>query len=97
MVIWLTKRENPDVDAHGKEVVNWMIFVGIVGAASYAFALLGMLFGQAVAWAGGAMIFVGLLLVFVALLVAFVCAIIGAIKASEHKLFRYPMLFRAIK
>lgn len=97
LIIWLTKREDPIINDHGKEVVNWAIFVGITGFAGYAFSLLGMLIGHGISWVGAVMVFAGLASVFLVLIAAFVCAIIGAIKASEGRLFRYPTLFRLIK
>lgn len=81
LVLWLTNREKPDVDAHGKEVMNWKIFTAIVCIAALPLVC----------------IYVGFLVWFVMWVLTVIYAIIGAIKASNGELIRYPMFFRLIK
>jgi len=81
LVLWLVNREKPGVDLHGKEVMNWIIFVLIAGIACLPLAFCG----------------IGLVLAVVLSLAVVVCAIIGAVKASNGELFRYPMPFRLIR
>ena len=81
LALWLANRSKPDVDMHGKEVMNWVIFVTIAGVSALVLVLCG----------------VGLVLLVVLGLAVIVCAILGAVKASKGELFRYPMPFRLIK
>lgn len=82
LIIWLAKRaESPEIDAHGKEAVNFQISMLIynVVAAVFCLVLIGFVF-LAILWVLNA-IFV----------------IIAAIQASEGKLYRYPMTIRFIQ
>ena len=80
LVLWLTNRDKPDVDRHGKEVVNFMIIVvpSICICAVLMVAL------------------VGFLLLPLVLVGQLVCVILAVVKASNNEFFRYPMPFRAI-
>jgi uncharacterized Tic20 family protein len=81
LILWLVNREKPGIDAHGKEVMNWIIFlvILIVPSIVLAFCYIGFCF---------------LLVIGVAQVVY---AILGAMKASKGELMRYPMPFRLIK
>lgn len=81
LVLWLMNREKPNIDAHGKEVVNWIIFLIIVTIPCLILVFC----------------YIGLLLVPLILLAQVIFAIIGGVKASKGELFRYPMPFRLIK
>ncbi len=82
LIVWLVKRdESPEIDAHGKESINFqlsMVIYNIV-AAILCLVVIG---------------FVLLLLLWVA---NTVLVIVASIKASEGKLYRYPFTIRFIK
>ena len=82
IIIWqLKKTEFPEVDAHGKVVVNWMISGIIYGAVCFllSFILIG----------------IPLLIVLGALAVIF--PIIGGIKANNGELWKYPLSIPFLK
>jgi hypothetical protein len=80
LVLWLTNRDKPDVDRHGKEVVNFMI---IIVASLFLSGLL-------------CLILIGFLLLPVVLIFQLVCVIVAVVKAGNDEFFRYPMLVRFI-
>jgi uncharacterized protein len=76
IVIWqLKKNDMPGIDAHGKVVVNW-----IISALIYAIVCIPLFF---------IVIGVPLLMLLGVLSVAF--PIVGAIKASNGELWKYPL------
>ncbi|MBA3273302.1 MAG: DUF4870 domain-containing protein [Chthoniobacterales bacterium] len=82
LIVWLVKRDaSPEIDAHGKEALNFQISMLIYTLVSAVFCLvlIGFLF-LAVLWVLNA-----------------VFVIIAAIQASEGKLYRYPMTIRFIQ
>lgn len=82
LVIWLAKREDsPEIDAHGKESVNFQISMLIysVIAGILCFVLIG----------------IPILILLHFLNIIFV--IIATIQASDGRLFRYPLSIRLIK
>jgi uncharacterized Tic20 family protein len=82
LIVWLMKRdESPEIDAHGKEAVNFQISMLIynIVAAVFCLVLIGFVF-LAVLWVLNA-----------------VFVIIAAIQASDGKLYRYPMTIRFIQ
>lgn len=81
LVLWLSNRENPTVDLHGKEVMNWKVFTLIVCVAAAPLACIS----------------IGILVWIVMWVLTLVYGIIGAVKASNGELIRYPMFFRLIK
>ncbi len=88
LVLWLLKKaESPYLDAHGKEVLNfnisWSIYMGacFVGFILLVWILIGFLF---------------LPLMFILGVAWLIFVIIGSIKASEGKLYRYPLTIRFI-
>jgi uncharacterized Tic20 family protein len=81
LVLWLVNRKDPRLDAQGKEVMNWVIFISIYSAVSAVLIL----------------VLVGILLLLVGAVGVIVFAILGAIKASKGEFFRYPMPFRLLK
>ncbi|MEP6936951.1 MAG: DUF4870 domain-containing protein [Chthoniobacterales bacterium] len=85
LLIWLLKRDElPEIDEHGKESLNFQISLFIYAAAIVAscFVLIGLL-----------------LLPFLAVLhlANVVLVVIASIKASEGRLYRYPLTIRLIK
>lgn len=81
LIIWLTNRDKPGVEEHGKEVTNWVIFLVIASIASVLLACCA----------------IGLCLIPVLAIGQIVFAVLGAIKASKGELMRYPMPFRLLK
>lgn len=81
LILWLVNRQKPGVDAHGKEVMNWIIFLIIVTIPSLILMFC----------------YIGFCLMGAIVIAQVVYAILGAIKASKGELQRYPMPFRLIK
>ena len=82
LVVWLAKRENsPEIDAHGKESLNFQISMLIYNliAAVFCLVLIGFFF-LAVLWVLNA-----------------VFVIVASIQASDGKFYRYPMTIRFIQ
>jgi uncharacterized Tic20 family protein len=82
LVFWLCKKDgSPDVDAHGKEAINFQISVTIyaIVAGLTWFILIGRILLPAV-------IIGGLLL-----------TIMAALSASKGKFYRYPLTIRFLK
>ncbi len=76
IVIWQVKKTDlPGLDPHGKMVVNWMI-----SACLYAILCFLLIF-----------VIVGIPLILALCLVAIVFPIIGAIKANDGVLWKYPL------
>jgi len=82
LILWLIKRDDaPELDAHGKEAVNFQISMLIynVVAAVFCLVLVGFAF-LAILW-----------------ILNTVFVIIAAIQASDGKFYRYPMTIRFIQ
>jgi uncharacterized Tic20 family protein len=81
LIVWLVKRgDSPEIDAHGKESLNFQISMLIYDAiaAILCFVLIG----------------IPILIALWVLNTVFV--IIASVKASEGKLYRYPFTIRFI-
>jgi uncharacterized Tic20 family protein len=82
LIVWLVKRgDSPEIDAHGKEALNFQISMLIYTLISGVFCL--VLIG---------FLFLAILWVLNAILV-----IIASIQASEGKFYRYPMTIRFLQ
>jgi len=82
LVVWLVKREeDPFIDEHGKEAVNFQITMLI------AFLVAGVLI----------FVLIGILLLPLLAIANVVLVIIAGMKASNGEHFRYPMTIRLIK
>ena len=82
LILWLVKRDDaPELDAHGKEAVNFQISMLIYNAVAAVFCL--VLIG---------FVFLAILWVLNAIFV-----IIASIQASDGKFYRYPMTIRFIQ
>jgi uncharacterized Tic20 family protein len=82
LIVWLVKRdESPEIDAHGKEALNFQISMLIynIVAAVFCLVLIGFFF-LAILWVLNA-----------------VFVIIASIQASDGKFYRYPMTIRFIQ
>lgn len=83
LVIWLIKKDQDAlVDETGKEVINFQISVLIYGLVC---GLLVFAFG------------IGIILMLILLVAVIIFTIIGAMKANEGQLYRYPYTIRLIK
>lgn len=82
IVIWQMKKDEfPVLDAHGKNVLNWMISELI-----YTFVCFLLMF-----------VVIGIFLLPIVLIVGAVFAIIGAIKASNGEVWKYPLTIEILK
>ena len=81
IALWLSNRQNPQTEMHGKEVANWLIFLTIGLIVSVVLSS----------------IIIGLIPLIILALMSLICPIFGAIKASRGEPYRYPMFFRVIK
>ena len=82
LIVWLAKRDDsPEIDAHGKESLNFQISMLIynVIAAVFCLVLIGFFF-LAVLWVLNA-----------------VFVIVASIQASDGKFYRYPITIRFIE
>ena len=81
-IVWLAKRDDsPEIDAHGKESLNFQISMLIynVFAAVFCLVLIGFFF-LAILWVLNA-----------------VFVIVASIQASDGKFYRYPITMRFIQ
>ena len=82
LIVWLLKRdESPEIDAHGKEALNFQISMLIYNVIAGVFCL----------------ILSGFLLLPLLWILNAVFVIIAAIKASDGQLYRYPMTIRFLQ
>jgi uncharacterized Tic20 family protein len=82
LIVWLIKRgESSEVDAHGKEALNFQITTLIYAIVSGILCL----------------ILVGFLMLAILHVLNAVLVIIASLKASEGQLYRYPFTIRLIK
>lgn len=81
LVVWLMKRDDPDVEHQAREALNFNISYMIYGFASAVSIIL----------------LVGLVLLPVVLVMWFVLVIIATVKASAGETYRYPMTIRFIR
>ena len=82
LILWLVKRDSsPELDAHGKEAVNFQISMLIYNAVAAVFCL----------------ILVGFVFLAILWVLNAIFAIIAAIKASDGDFYRYPMTIRFIQ
>jgi uncharacterized Tic20 family protein len=80
LVVWALKKEDPYVDYHGKEAMNFNISFLLYGVVSAILILVA----------------IGLVLLPLVGLVWFVLVIVGAVKASNGEYYRYPLTIRFI-
>jgi uncharacterized Tic20 family protein len=82
LILWLIKRgDAPELDAHGKEAVNFQISMLIYNVVAAIFCL----------------ILVGFVFLVVLWILNTIFVIIAAIQASDGKFYRYPMTIRFIQ
>jgi len=82
LIIWLVKRgDSPEIDAHGKEALNFQISMLIYNLVAGVFCL----------------ILVGFVFLAILWVLNAVFVIIAAIQASDGKFYRYPMTIRFLE
>ena len=81
LIIWQMKKEDPFVDAQGKEAVNFQITVSIAGIVAAVLTV----------------VLIGLLLLPVIAIGSLVLVIIAGLKANEGENYQYPFALRLIK
>jgi uncharacterized Tic20 family protein len=81
-VIWQYKKHDmPEIDHHGKMVVNWVLSAMVYLAASIILCI----------------VVIGVPLLLAVLVLSIVYPVIGAIKASNGQVWRYPLSIDFIK
>ena len=75
IVLWQMKKNEGDIDEHGKVVANWMI-------SSFIYLIVSALL---------CVVVVGIPMVIVLLILGIVFPIVGAIKSSSGEVWQYPM------
>ena len=82
LVLWLLKKDNSSyIDQQGKEAVNFMLNVLIVGTAATLLCIM----------------LIGFLLMIPLVIAAFVMPVMAAIKISKGQDYKYPWVYRLIK
>jgi uncharacterized Tic20 family protein len=81
LIVWLIKRgDSPEIDAHGKEALNFQISMLIYNLVAGVLCLL----------------LIGFALLAVLHILNVVFVIIAALKAGEGQMYRYPLTLRLI-
>ena len=79
LIVWLVKRgDSPEIDAHGKESLNFQISMLIYHVIAFALCF----------------ILIGIPILIALWILDIVFVTIASIKASEAKLYRYPFTIR---
>jgi len=78
LVVWLMRREDPYVDYHGKEALNFNISFLLYGIVSAVLVI----------------VLVGLLLLPAVFITWFILTIVASVKAAAGEHYRYPMTIR---
>lgn len=82
LIVWLAKREDsPEIDAHGKESLNFQISMLLYNAIAVVFCL----------------VLIGFVLLPILWILNAVFVIVASIQASDGKFFRYPITIRFIE
>jgi uncharacterized Tic20 family protein len=82
LIVWLAKRgDSAEIDAHGKESLNFQISMLIYNLIAGILCL----------------VLIGFVILGILHLLNLVLVIIASIQASEGKLYRYPLAIRLIK
>ncbi|MGA7274746.1 MAG: DUF4870 domain-containing protein [Candidatus Udaeobacter sp.] len=82
LIVWLVKRnDSPEIDAHGKESLNFQISMLIYNVIAGVLCL----------------VLIGFVILAILHILNLVLVIIASIQASEGKFYRYPIAIRLIK
>ncbi len=81
-IVWMVKRpESPEIDAHGKESLNFQLSMLIYDVVAFLLCF----------------VLIGIPILILLYLLNIVLVIIASLKASEGELYRYPFTIRFIK
>ena len=81
LIIWLAKRQDsPEIDAHGKESMNFQISMLIWNAIAAILII----------------VLIGIPILILLHILNIIFVIVASIQASEGKLYRYPLAIRLI-
>jgi uncharacterized protein len=81
LIVWLIKRaDSPEIDAHGKEALNFQISMLIYNLVAGVLCL----------------VLIGFVLLAILHILNVVFVIIAALKAGEGEMYRYPLTIRLI-
>src|SRR2546428_10668896 len=81
LIVWLAKRQDsPEIDAHGKESMNFQISMLIWNAIALVLCL----------------VLIGIPILVLLHILNIIFVIVASIQASEGKLYRYPLAIRLI-
>ncbi|AQQ68253.1 hypothetical protein Mag101_11835 [Microbulbifer agarilyticus] len=82
IIMWAVNKDNsPEIDRHGKVILNWMI-----SALIYSVILIFLM-----------IIVIGVFGFLILLLLDIIFVVVGAINASEGKLWKYPLSIQFFK
>ena len=82
IVMWVTNKEQfTEVDAHGKNIVNWILSLLI-----YLVVSIFLMF-----------VIIGFFLLFALIIVNIIFIIIGAVKANQNEVWEYPLSIKFFK
>jgi uncharacterized Tic20 family protein len=82
LIVWLAKRgDSPEIDAHGKESLNFQISMLIYNLIAGVLCL----------------VLIGFVILGILHILNLVLVIVASIQASEGKVYRYPITIRLIK
>ncbi len=82
VIMWATnKDESEEIDLHGKKITNWLISLIIYGAISFVLTF----------------VLIGIIGYIIIGALAIIYPIIGALQASNGKLFNYPPTINLLK
>ena len=88
LIVWLAKREDPFVEEHSRESLNFQL--------SLILYFFGTAFSLILVFLSPWLMLVTMLLIFGLLILASVTAIVGAIRASNGDIYRYPLCIRFV-
>ena len=81
LIVWLAKRgDSPEIDAHGKESLNFQLSMLIYDAIAFILCF----------------VLIGIPILIILWVLNTVLVIVASIKASEGKLYHYPLTIRLI-
>lgn len=100
LIVWqLKKNELPEIDPHGKEVVNFMLTISIINIIGWFAIMVTAGFGYM--WRSPFAVFSGgfgiASILGIINLVAIILAIVAGIRANNGDFYRYPFSIRFIK
>jgi len=82
LIVWMVKRaESPEIDAHGKESLNFQLSMLIYDVVAFILCF----------------VLIGIPILVLLWILNTIFVIIASVKASEGELYRYPLTIRFIK